>query len=153
MANPFKAHMAAAKHPLRFLAGTLDSAPRTSKVALRAGVLSDANWGTNLDNVKSISSDIVFHSNAPVSFKVRLQGLTAQTTMVSELVAEALEIAEANVTKELGAGTCFDSVPLCVDNTAGLHFAGNQAYGWRVKLCGKFSPKSSSRRAESPSNT
>ena len=42
-----------------------------------------ANWGNNPDNGKSISSYIVFLSNASLGFKVGLQalGLTAQSTM------------------------------------------------------------------------
>ena len=37
----------------------------------------------------------VFSGNAPVSFKVGLQGLTAQSTMEAELVVAALAMKEA----------------------------------------------------------
>ena len=55
---------------------------------------SDANWGNNPDNGKSMSSYVVSLANAPVSFKVGLQGLTAQSTMEAELVDAALAMKE-----------------------------------------------------------
>ena len=87
-------------------------------------VFSNANWGNNPDNGKSMSSYIVFLANAPVSFKVGLQGLTAQSTMEAELVDAALAMKEvvfcSNMTKELGFGTRFDSVPLYINSTSAL---------------------------------
>ena len=84
-----------------------------------------------------MSSYIVFLSNAPVSFKMGPQGLTAQSTMEAELVAAALAMKEAvfcsNMMKELGFGTGFDIVPLYIDNTSALHVAGNRTYSSRVK--------------------
>ena len=98
---------------------------------------SDANWGNNPDNSKSISSHLVFLANTPVSFKVGLQGLTAQTAMAADLVAAAPAIKEAvfcsNMMKELGFGTRFDSVPLYIDSTSTLHVAGTRTYSSRVK--------------------
>ena len=88
-----------------------------------------ANWGKNPDNGKSMSSYLVFLSNALVSFKVGLQALTAQSTMEAELGATALTMKEAvfcsNMMKELGFGTRFHNVPLYIDNTSTLHVAGN----------------------------
>ena len=84
-----------------------------------------------------MSSYVVFLANAPVSSKVGLQGLTAQSTMEAELVAAALAMKEAvlcsNMMKELGFGTRFNSVPLYIDNTSGLHIAGNRTYCSRVQ--------------------
>ena len=84
-----------------------------------------------------MSSYIVCLSNAPVSFKVGLQGLTAQSNKEAELAAAALAMKEAvfcsNIMMELGFGTRFDSVPLYIDNTSALHVAGNRTYCARVK--------------------
>ena len=75
---------------------------------------------------------IVFLSNAPLSFKVGLQGLTAQSAMEAKFVAAALAMKKAvlysNATKGLGFCTRFDSVPLYIDNTSTLHVAGNRTY-------------------------
>ena len=97
---------------------------------------SDANWGNNQDNGKLMSSHTVFLANAPVSFKVGLQEMTALSTMEAELVATALAMKEAVLcsnTKELGFGTRFHSVPLYIDNTSALHVAGNRTDTSRVK--------------------
>ena len=72
-------------------------------------------------------------ANAPIIFKVKLQGLTAQPTMEAELVAVALTIKEEalfyfNMMSELDFGENFDSVPLFIDNTSALHIADNRTY-------------------------
>ena len=140
--------MAAAKHLLRYLAGTVGFTITYKKGGFKLTAFSDANWGNNPDNGKSMSSYIVLFSNAPVSFKVGLQGLTAQSTMEAELVAAALAMKDAvfcsNRMKELGFGTCFDSVQLYTDNTSALHVTANQTYSSRVStwLYGTSSSKS-----------
>ena len=137
MSKPSKAHMAAAKHLLRYLAGTTNFAITYKRGGFKLTAFSDANWGNNPDSGKSTSSYIAFLSNDPVSFKLGLQGLTAQSTMEAELVAAALTMKEAvfcsNMMKELGFGTRFDNVPVYIDNTSTLHVAGNQTYSPRVK--------------------
>ena len=77
-------------------------------------------------------------ANAPIVFKVELQGLTAQPTMEVELVAVALTMkGEAvffsNMMSELGFSKIFSSVPLHIDNTSALHIAGNHTYIPRAK--------------------
>ena len=137
MSKPSKALMAAAKHLLRYLARTTNFANTYKRGGFKLTAFSDANWGNNPDNGKSISSYIAFLSDGPACFKVGLQGLTAQLTMEAELVAAALTMKEAafcsNMMKELGFGTRFDNVPVYVDNTSTLHVAGNQTYSPRVK--------------------
>ena len=69
-------------------------------------------------------------TNAPISFKARLHGLAAQSTMEAELVAEALTTKKAvffsNMMLELGFGESFGSVPLYTGNTSALHVARNR---------------------------
>ena len=105
--------MAAAKHLLPHLAGTMDFAITYKQGGFKLTTFADANWENNPDNGKSMLSCVVFLANAPVSFKVGLQGLTAQSTIEAELVAAALAMTEAmfcsNMMKELGLGTRFDS--------------------------------------------
>ena len=79
-------------------------------------------------------------ANAPIIFKVELEGLTAQHTMETELVAVALTMKEeevfcSNMMSELGFGGSFGSVPLDIDNTSAsaLHVAGNRTYIPRAK--------------------
>ena len=77
-------------------------------------------------------------ANAPIIFKVELQGLTAQPTMEAELVAAALTMKEeavfcSNMMSELGFDESFGSVPLHIDNTSALYIAGNHTYIPRAK--------------------
>ena len=124
MCKPSKAHMAAAKHLLRYLAGTTNFAITYKRGGLKLTVFSDANWSNNPDKGKSTSSYIAFLSDGLVSFKVGSQGLTAQSTMEAELVAAALTMKEtvfcSNMMKKLGFGMRFDNVPVYIDNTSTL---------------------------------
>ena len=70
-------------------------------------------------------------ANAPIIFKVGLQGLAAQSTVEVEFVGVALTMKEeavfcSNMMLELGFDTTFGSVPLFIDNTLALHNAGNR---------------------------
>ena len=56
---------------------------------------SDANWGMNPVNGKSNSFCLAFLSNGLVSFKVRLQGLTARSTVEAELMTAVMATNEA----------------------------------------------------------
>ena len=129
MSKPSKTHMVPAKHRRHYLAGTVDFAVTYKQGGFKLTASSDANWGNIPDDRKSMLSYIFFFANAPVSFKVGLQGLTARSTMEAELVAVALAMKEqmfcSKMMKELGFGTRFDSVPLYIDNTSALHVAGN----------------------------
>ena len=137
MSKPSKAHMAAAKRLLCYLAGATDFAITYKQGGFKLTAFVDAYWGNNRDNRKSMSSYLVFFSNALVSFNVGLQGLTAQSTIEAELVAATLAMKEAvffsNMMKDLGFGIRFESVPLYIDNTSALHVAGNRTYSSRVK--------------------
>ena len=76
-------------------------------------------------------------SRAPVSFKSRVQSLTAMSTMEAGLVASALTMKEAvsclNILTDLGFGKEFEQLPLHIDNTATLHVIGNRAFSSRTK--------------------
>ena len=100
----------------------------------RLVAFSDANWGNNPDKSRSTSSYIMMLPTTPISFKVGLQGLTAQSTMNAELVAVALTMKKAmfcsNTILELDF---FGSVPLYIDSTSALHVAGNRTYSPRAK--------------------
>ena len=68
LSKPCKVHMAAAKHLLRYLAGTNDFAITYKRGKLTLDAFSDANWGNNPDNAKSTSCYIVLMCKAPISF-------------------------------------------------------------------------------------
>ena len=76
-------------------------------------------------------------SNDPISFKVGIQGLTAQSTMEAELMAAALTMKVAvlcsNMMLELGFKEEFGSAPLFTDSISALHVAGNRTYSPRAE--------------------
>ena len=74
MSKPSKVHTGAAKHLLRYLAGTADFSIHFMQGGFGLNAYSDANWG---NRVKSTSSCIMIMCKGPVSFKVGMQGLTA----------------------------------------------------------------------------
>ena len=81
MSEPPKAHMGAAKHVLRYLAGSVNFPITYKRGDFKLTTYTDANWEGSPDNGKSTSSYIVMLANGPISFKVGLQSLTAQSTM------------------------------------------------------------------------
>ena len=76
-------------------------------------------------------------SNGPISFKVVIQELTAQSTMEAEFVVVALTMKESvfcsNMMLELGFKEGFGSVPLQIGNTLALHVTGSRTYSPRAK--------------------
>lgn len=137
MAKPSKIHMVAAKHTLRYLAGTTDFSITYKKGGFKLATFTDSNWANNPDNGKSTSSYLAMLANAPMSFRSGLQGLTAMSTMEAELVASALAMKEAvfcsNMLTELGFGKQFAQLPVYCDNTATLHALGNRSFSSRTK--------------------
>ena len=137
MAKPSKVHMAAAKHTLRYLAGTTNFDITYKKGGLKLAIFSDSNWANNPDNGKSTSSYVTMLANAPMSFRSGLQGLTSMSIMEAELVASALGMKEAvfssKMLTELGFGKEFAQMPVYCDDTATLHALGNRSFTWRTK--------------------
>ena len=76
-------------------------------------------------------------SNGAISFKVGVQGSTAQSTMEVKLVAAALTMKEkvfvSNIMPGLGFKEGFGSVPLYIDNTSAFYVVGNRTYSPRAK--------------------
>ena len=137
IAKPSKIHMVAAKHTLRYLAGTTNFSNTNKRGGFKLAVFSDSNWATNPDNGKSTSCYLSMLCDAPIGFKSGLQGLTAMSTMEAELVASALAMEAAvfcsNMLTELRFGKDFAKVPLNCDNTATLHVLGNRSINSRTK--------------------
>ena len=136
MSKPSKAHMGAAKHVLRYLAGSVKILITYKRGGSKLMTYTDANWGGNPDNGKSTSSYIVMLANGPISFKVGLQSLTTQSSMKAELVAAATAIKASlfcrNMMIEFDFTEGFRSVPVYIDNTSALHVVGNRTFSPRA---------------------
>ncbi|CAM9353948.1 unnamed protein product, partial [Ascophyllum nodosum] len=114
---------------------------RTSASARSSGfkltTYTDTNWGGNPDKGKSTSSYIGILTNGPLSFKVNLQSLTAQSAMEAELMTAAIVMKKSlfcrNMVTELGFTEGFWSVLVYIDNTSALQVAGNETFSPRAK--------------------
>ena len=67
VSKPSKAHMAAAKHLLCYLAGSINLFITYKQGGFTLAAFSDSNWGNNPDCDKSTSLYIVMLANGPIS--------------------------------------------------------------------------------------
>ena len=67
VSKPSKAHMAAAKHLLCYLAGSTNFFITYKQGGFTLAAFSDSNWGNNPDCDKSTSLYIVMLANGPIS--------------------------------------------------------------------------------------
>ena len=138
MPKPSKANMGAAKHLLRYLVGStgFSIAYKERGFKLTGFFYLELGSKPRQREVYIMFSNNML-SNGPISFKVGIQGLTAQSTMEAELVAAALTMKEAvfcsNMMLELGFKEGFGRAPFRIDNTSAQHVAGNRTYNPRAK--------------------
>ena len=120
------------KRQLRYLAGTIKFDTTYKKGGFTLTALSDANWGSNPDNGKSMSSCIMMMSNGSVSFKVVFKESRPNEPYRRNFAA-AITMKEAvycaNMMQELGIGEEFKCVPLHIDSNSALHVSGNNTLG------------------------
>ena len=121
----------------RYLAGSTDFSITYKQGGFQLSTFSDTNCGNDPDYGRSTPLYIVMLATAPTIFKVGLQGLTAQSKMEAELVAEALVMQEAvacsNIMLEVDFDKSFNSVPLYMNIMSALHVASNRTYSSRAK--------------------
>ena len=137
ISKPSNEHMGAAKHLLRYLAGSTSFSVTYRQGGFQLTAVSDVNWGENLDNGKSTSPYIIVLSNGPISFKVwalkdQLHNLQGRRNWWRLLTMKEAVFC-SNIMLELGYKERFDSVPFYIDNTSPLHVAGNRTYSLRAK--------------------
>ena len=130
MSNASKAHIGATQTPTPLPHRQHRFRHNIQARGFKLTVFSDANWGNNPDNGKSTLSYVMMMCNGPVSFKVGMQGIIAQSTMETEVVAAALAMKEAiycaGMMGELEFEETFTCVPIHIDNNSALHVAGNK---------------------------
>ena len=85
--NPSATHWTAAKYVLRYLKGTRC---RGLLLGLQDDILTayaDADWAGDLDTRKSTTGYVIFLGSSPISWKSKLQEITATCSMESELIS------------------------------------------------------------------
>ena len=128
--------MTAAKHALRYLRRTTDLPIVYKRGQFRMVSYTDVSFGANPDNRKSTTGYLFFLGRELISFRSKMQSLTAQSTVESELQALSYGAREvvynSNFLMELGFKT-FSSVPINSDSTEALSVAGNAMFSSRTK--------------------
>uniref|UniRef100_H3H5K8 Reverse transcriptase Ty1/copia-type domain-containing protein n=1 Tax=Phytophthora ramorum TaxID=164328 RepID=H3H5K8_PHYRM len=126
--NPGQQHWNAAVRVLRYLKSTRQHGiiyeGGTGSVRLTA--FSDADWGSNLDDRRSVSGVIVVIGNAPVVFKSKFQRTMALSLCVQEVLWTRAML------KDMGAFQR-NATTIWEDNQGAIALAQNAGYHARTK--------------------
>lgn len=136
--NPGQQHWNAAVRVLRYLKSTRQHViiyqDGTGSVTLKA--YSDADWGTNLDDRRSVSGVMVMIGNAPVVFKSKFQRTVALSSAEAEYMALSLCVQEVLWTRamltDMGA-LQRNATTIWEDNQGAIALAQNAGYHARTK--------------------
>lgn len=134
---PTQGHLKAAKRVLRYLAGTPRKGVNFKRGAIpRLICYSDSDWAGCQKTRKSTSGYVVYFAGGPVSWKSKLQVITALSSCEAEYVALTEAVKEILwLVQHFGALGIKLEVPIFVfgDNTAAIALAKNPVFHQRSK--------------------
>ncbi|WVZ75291.1 hypothetical protein U9M48_023361 [Paspalum notatum var. saurae] len=129
MEDPRQEHMAAIKHLLKYVAGTVDYGLVYARSNAEPGPVgySDSDMADDLDGRKSTSGIIFFLDGNPVTWQSQKQRVVALSSCEAEYIAGALAACQGGVAWAKHIDTRFHYIRECVDNGAvRLAYAGTQ---------------------------
>jgi hypothetical protein len=137
MSNPGPAHWSAVKRVFRYLNGTRDLGIIYSKGGeVEPLAYSDADWGANMIDRKSISGYVFQMANGPISWQSKKQPTVALSSMEAEYMAESLAARQViwlrTLTTELGIPYPGPTT-LQVDNQGAINYSNNAINHGRTK--------------------
>ena len=129
MSNPGPAHWSAVKHIFWYLNGTRNLGIIYRKEGeVEPLAYSDADWGANVNDRKSISGYIFQMANGPMSWQLKKQPTVALSSMEAEYMAKSLATRQViwlrTLTAELGIPYS-GSTTLNVDNQGAINYSNN----------------------------
>ncbi len=139
--NPSPVHLTAAKRVLRYLKGTRSlgityHAHADRELPLEPIGYSDADWGNDLDDRKSISGQVFLLAGAPITWSSRKQRTVAKSSMEAEYMAASAAASEVawlrTLLTELGFPPT-QPTPLYVDNNSAIASAHAKTSHARTK--------------------
>lgn len=136
--NPSPEHWTAVKRVFRYLKGTQDLGILygTSNNSTEPVGYSDADWGSNSDDRKSISGHVFMLAGGPISWRSKKQPTVALSSMEAEYMATSLATREAlwlqTLFAELGLPYSGPTT-LYVDNRSAIDFSKNSGFHARSK--------------------
>ena len=137
MSNLAPAHWTAVKRVFRYLNGTRDLGVIYSKEGeVEPLAYSDADWGSDANDRKSISGYIFQMSAGPISWQSKKQPTIALSSMEAEYMAESLTARQViwlrSLTAELGIPYSGPTT-LNVDNQGAIDYSNNSINHGRTK--------------------
>jgi hypothetical protein len=141
MSNPGKRHMEAAKHLLRYVAGTVEHKLVFGGNDTNAPVIEaycDASWASDIDERKSVSGGVVLLYGSVISWFSRRQRVVALSSAEAEYMALGAVVQEVKwyvkLLSELnGERPKGEQVVVRCDNTAAIDIAKNDKHHDRTK--------------------
>ena len=137
--NPGLEYIKAIKRVFRYLKGSLDyniTYKGNNTTSPYISGYTDADYAGEKDKYKSTIGYIFYLANAPISYKLKLQPITAQSTTEAKYIALANAAKEATYIKalitELGLYQQ-SNIPIYSDNNGAIQLANNPAYHERSK--------------------
>jgi hypothetical protein len=144
MSDPSDTHMAAAKHLMRYIVGTITFRQiYSASKPLKLECFADASWSDDLDDSKSHSGYVNFLNGAPISYSSKKQTLVALSSMEAESVALSHAAKEAlwlrQICHELNVfGTTSPFTPtILTDSKSALDAVKNPVHHARTKHFGR----------------
>ena len=137
MQNPTQLHVDMCKHIFHYLRGTLD-AQITYDGGKNSGLIeySDADWGKNRDNQRSMTGYVFLMADGAVTWASRMQKTVARSSTEAEYMALSEAYSEITwlsaLQREIGYGSK-GPVPLVADNQGGIFLAVNPTHDRRLK--------------------
>jgi hypothetical protein len=135
--NPARAHFTAAKRVIRYLLATATKGVQYSPCSeTSVELFSDSDWGSNIDDRKSVSGYVLVMAGAPVSWCSRRQKTTALSSTEAEFLALSDALKEALWIRMLltEMGVNFSSpIIIRVDNHAAIALSKNAVHHQRSK--------------------
>lgn len=135
---PTDEHWGAIKRTMRYLRGTLDWGivfePSNDSIILSG--YTDADWGANRDDRKSISGQVFYLCGGPIVWASRKQKSVAISTMEAEYMAAADAVSQALWCRTLLAELGFSQdapTTLHMDNQSAIAFSKNTGSHGRAK--------------------
>lgn len=133
--NPGPAHITALKHLFRYLKGSPNLGITYGNSDLNLRVYSDADWGNDLTDRKSISGYVCKLGGGAITWSSKKQPTVAKSTMEAEYMALSHAVSEVlwlrSLLNEINIPQ--PTIPINVDNQSAIKFGENPMFHARSK--------------------
>ncbi|KAH9717593.1 retrovirus-related pol polyprotein from transposon RE2 [Citrus sinensis] len=137
VSSPTLQHLMACKRVLRYLKETQEySLKFVRECDMKLTAFTDANWGSDLDDRRSVGAYCVYLGDNLISWSSKKQSVVTKSSVESEYRALAAAVSEITWLKSLflEIGLCYDEKPIIwCDNVSAAELAHNPVFHSRTK--------------------